>query len=93
MRLVDKLVSQGVDAQFIAFGGAEEVTYGYEQQAVTRAHNGQIKSFRDHLMLKHPGAAKVIEFPGKLPYDEFSKRITEVELYLYPFNSVSRIGV
>ncbi|UOA33667.1 hypothetical protein DSM110093_03763 (plasmid) [Sulfitobacter sp. DSM 110093] len=84
VRLVDKLVSQGVDAQFIAFGGAEEVTYGYEQQAVTRAHNGQIKTFRDHLMLKHPRAAKVIEFPGKLPYDEFSKRITEVDLFLYP---------
>lgn len=84
VRLVEKLISRGVDARFIAFGGAEEVTYGYEQQSVTRAHNGEIKTFRDHLLLKHPRAAKVIEFPGKLPYDAFSKRITEVDLFLYP---------
>lgn len=84
VRLVDTLVARGVDAQFVAFGGAEEVTYGYEQQAVKRLHDGKVATFRDHLMLAYPGAAKVIEFPGKLPYDEFSRRIAEVDLFLYP---------
>lgn len=84
VRLVDALVARGVDAQFVAFGGAEEVTYGYEQQAIKRLHDGKVKTFRDHLMLAYPRAANVIEFPGKLPYDEFSKRIAEVDVFLYP---------
>ncbi|MFC6758883.1 glycosyl transferase family 1 [Sulfitobacter porphyrae] len=84
VRLVDTLVERGVDAQFVAFGGAEEVTYGYEQQAVKRQHGGKVTTFRDHLMLAYPRAAKVIEFPGKLPYDEFASRIAGVDIFLYP---------
>jgi glycosyltransferase involved in cell wall biosynthesis len=84
VRLADKLVGQGVDARFVAFGGADESTYGYEGQAVQRAHDGAVANFRDHLMLAYPRAADVIEYPGKLPYDEFSKRIAQVDLFHYP---------
>lgn len=84
MRVVDKLVGQGIDAKFVAFGGAGVPTYGYEDQAVQRAHDGKVANFRDHLMLKYPRAAEVVEFPGKLPYDEFARRVAEVDLFHYP---------
>ncbi|QSH66910.2 glycosyl transferase family 1 [Pseudosulfitobacter pseudonitzschiae] len=84
MRITDKLVGQGVDARFVAFGGAGVATYGYEEQAVQRLHDGKVKNFRDHLLLKYPRAASAVEFPGKLPYDEFSKRVAEVDLFHYP---------
>lgn len=84
VRLVEKLVRRGVSARFVAIGAASENTYGYENQWVERKYDGKVATFRDHLMKVYPNAAKVIEFPGKLPYQEFSKLIREIDLFLYP---------
>ncbi len=84
VRLVDRLVESGTDAKFVALGGAGQTTYGYEEQWVKRKYQGQVANFRDHLMQVYPRAAEAIEFPGKLPYEEFSQRIGEIDLFLYP---------
>jgi len=89
MRLVDRLLAEGVEARFVAMGDAEATTYGYEQQWVQRTHGGAVKSFRDHLLRLHPRAAAAIEFTGKLPYAEFAERVARVDLFLYPL----RFGV
>ncbi|WP_116600165.1 glycosyltransferase [Primorskyibacter marinus] len=84
VRLVDKLLAQGVEAEFVALGGAGASTYGYEEQFVQRHHDGQVENFRDHLMTVYPKAAKAISFPGKLAYDDFAKKVSEIDLFLYP---------
>lgn len=86
VRLVDNLVRTGKskDTRFLAIGSADASTYGYEQQWVERQYNGNIKTFKEHLLLKYPAAASVIEFPGKLPYEEYSKMLSTVDLFLYP---------
>jgi len=85
MRLVDRLVREGhaENTRFLAIGDAEAVTYGYEQQWVERRYKGQVKSFRDHLLKIYP-AAQVVEFPGRLPYDQFAEMLSSVDLFLYP---------
>jgi glycosyltransferase involved in cell wall biosynthesis len=85
MRLVDRLVREGDGQQmrFIALGDPTAVTYGYEQQWVERRYQGKVASFRDHLLQILP-AAQVVEFPGKLPYDEFARTLASVDLFLYP---------
>lgn len=84
VRLVEKLVTRGLRAEFVALGGAEGSTYGYEQQWVAREYAGAVASFRDHLLRIYPRAAEVIHFPGKLPYDEFAQRLADIDLFLYP---------
>ncbi|WP_226781128.1 glycosyltransferase [Oceaniglobus trochenteri] len=84
VRLVDKLVEKGVEAEFVALGGADGTTYGYEQQWVKRKYDGAVETFRDHLMKVYPRAAEVIRFPGKLPYDQFARQIAGIDLFLYP---------
>ena len=85
MRLVDRLVREG-DAEgmrFIAIGDPTAATYGYEQQWVERRYGGKVASFRDHLLQVYPGA-RVVEFPGRLPYAEFAAMLAGVDLFLYP---------
>ncbi|RYY86498.1 MAG: glycosyltransferase [Comamonadaceae bacterium] len=89
IRLVERLLAEGVAARFVAMGDAEAPTYGYEAQWVQRTHGGEVKSFRDHLLRLHPRAAGAIEFTGKLPYAEFAERVAQVDLFLYPL----RFGV
>ena len=84
VRLADKLVARGLQAEFVALGGAEGSTYGYEQQWVARKYGGAVASFRDHLLQVYPRAAEVIQFPGKLPYQEFVQRLSDIDLFLYP---------
>ncbi len=85
MRLVDRMVREG-DAEnirFLAIGDPMAATYGYEQQWVQRRYGDKAVSFRDHLLRVYP-AAQVVEFPGRLPYAEFSEMLTGVDLFLYP---------
>lgn len=89
VRLVDKLVERGLKANFVALGGSTGSTYGYEQQWVERKYSGAVDSFRDHLMKIYPRAAEVIEFPGKLPYDDFVQKLADIDIFLYPL----RFGV
>lgn len=84
VRLVDKLVRKHDNMRFVALGGADVVTYGYEAQWVQRKYDGEVATFRDHLLREYPAAAKVISFPGKLPYDEFAQLIGTIDLFLYP---------
>jgi glycosyltransferase involved in cell wall biosynthesis len=84
VRLVDQLVKSGSTAKFIALGGAGVTTYGYESQWVQRKYGDDTVNFRDHLMREYPDAAAVIEYPGPLPYAEFSNRLKEIDLFLYP---------
>lgn len=88
IRLVDRLVAEGMDARFVAIGDPDASTYGYEAQWVQRRHGGTVANFRDHLLGLHP-RARAIEFPGKLPYDDFAALIASVDLFLYPL----RFGV
>lgn len=83
MRIADRLLGQGLRAHFIALGDPDASTYGYEQQWVQRQHEGRVKNFRDHLLGLYPHA-RAIEFPGKLPYPEFSRLIGQIDLFLYP---------
>lgn len=85
MRLVDRLVREGDvnGMRFIAIGDATAATYGYEQQWVERHYGGKVASFRDHLLQVYPGA-RVVEFPGRLPYAEFAAMLAGVDLFLYP---------
>ena len=85
VRLVDRMVREGDGAgvRFIAIGDPTGVTYGYEQQWVQRKYDGKVASFRDHLLQVYP-AAQVIEFPGHLPYAQFSALLADVDLFLYP---------
>lgn len=89
VRLVDSLVERGLKANFVALGGSTGSTYGYEQQWVERKYGGAVDSFRDHLMKIYPRAAEVIEFPGKLPYDDFVQKLADIDIFLYPL----RFGV
>ncbi|ETX28837.1 glycosyltransferase [Roseivivax isoporae] len=84
VRLVDRLVERGLEARFVALGGATGATYGYEDQWVERTYGGEVESFRDHLLRMYPRAADVIEFPGKLPYEDFAARLSAIDLFLYP---------
>ena len=88
IRLVDRLVGEGMDARFIALGDPNASTYGYESQWVQRRYKGEVENFRDHLLRLYP-RAQVIEFPGKLPYDQFGEMISSIDLFLYPL----RFGV
>ena len=85
MRLVDRLVREGraQNTRFVAIGGSTAATYGYEQQWVERQYKGELASFKEHLLRIYP-AASVVEFPGRLPYDEYSRLLQEVDLFLYP---------
>lgn len=85
VRLVDRMVREGnaSNTRFLAIGDPTAATYGYEQQWVERKYQGKVTSFRDHLLKVYP-AAEVIEFPGRLPYAEFAKMLSSVDLFLYP---------
>lgn len=89
VRLVDRLLAEGVPARFVALGDPVASTYGYEAQWVERKYGGEVKSFRDHLLRLYPRAAAAIEFPGKLPYEQFAAQVDAVDLFLYPL----RFGV
>lgn len=82
--IVDRLVREGFEARFIALGGSNGSTYGYEQQWVQRKYKGEVPDFCAHLMREYPEAARVLELPGKLPYDEFAQRLSQIDLFLYP---------
>jgi glycosyltransferase involved in cell wall biosynthesis len=85
MRLVDRMVRQGgaEGVRFLAIGDPTAATYGYEQQWVERRYGGKLASFKDHLLRLYP-AAQVVEFPGRLPYAQFSEMLAGVDLFLYP---------
>ena len=85
IRLVDRLVHSGAaeNTRFIAIGGPTAATYGYEQQWVQRQYKGQVASFKEHLLRLYP-AASVVEFPGRLPYADYSRMLQSVDLFLYP---------
>lgn len=85
VRLVDQLIAAGDGAamRFVAIGDPAAPTYGYEQQFVHRHYNDNAKTYRDYLLERHP-AAQVIEFPGKLPYDQYSSLVNRIDLFLYP---------
>lgn len=85
IRLVDRMVREGdgENTRFIAIGDAKAVTYGYEQQWVQRRYQNKVASFQEHLLKVYP-AAQVVEFPGHLPYAEFSRMLADVDLFLYP---------
>lgn len=86
IRLVDRLMREG-DGQhmrFVAIGDPQTSTYGFEQQWVARKYGNEVKSFRDHLLKEYPNAQPVIEFHGKLPYDQFSAMLGSIDLFLYP---------
>lgn len=84
VRLVDQLVERGIEAEFVALGGAGVSTYGYEEQMVARTHGNKVANFKEHLLLRYPRAAEVISFPGKLPYEDFARKVAEIDLFLYP---------
>lgn len=85
VRLVDRLVQEGdgSDMRFVAIGDPAAPTYGYEQQFVHRHYDDKTKTYRDYLMERFP-AASVIEFPGKLPYDDYAALVNRIDLFLYP---------
>ncbi len=86
VRLVDRMVREGdgANTRFLAIGDPAAATYGYEQQWVERKYGGDKNmTFRDHLLKVYP-AAQVIEFPGRLPYAQFSQMLSDVDLFLYP---------
>ncbi|WGR60530.1 glycosyltransferase [Paracoccus ferrooxidans] len=84
VRIVDRLAREGFDARFIALGGADGSTYGYEQQWVQRRYGGEVADFCTHLMREFPAAAAVLERPGKLPYQDFVRELSQIDLFLYP---------
>lgn len=84
MRLVDRLVAQKIDARFVALGGAGVTTYGYEDQWVERKYDGAVTNFCEHLKRVYPQAAEAVEFVGRLPYEEYVQRISDIDLFLYP---------
>lgn len=95
IRLVDRLVREGDgrDMRFIAIGDPAAPTYGYEQQFVHRHYNDKTKTFQDYLLERFP-AADVIEFPGKLPYEDYSALVNEIDLFLYPLrHGVANWGI
>ncbi len=82
--IADRLIRAGVEARFIALGDSSGSTYGYEQQWVQRRYGGEVPDFCAHLMREYPEVAKVLELPGKLPYDDYVRRLSEIDLFLYP---------
>lgn len=83
VRLVDRLVQDGEEMRFVAIGDPAAPTYGYEQQFVHRHYSDPSKTFRDYLLDRYP-AARVIEFPGKLPYEDYAALVNRIDLFLYP---------
>lgn len=88
IRLVDRLQQEGFEANYVALGGSTGTTYGYEPQWVDRHYKGEVKSFKDHALRLYP-AAKVIDFPGKLPYGAYEALLSKIDMFLYPL----RFGV
>lgn len=84
VRLVDRLARDGDDMRFVAIGDPAAPTYGYEQQFVHRHYgDDKTRTYRDYLLERYP-AASVIEFPGKLPYDQYAALVNRIDLFLYP---------
>lgn len=69
--------------EFIAIGDPKAVTYGYEKQWVEKKYNDKSKTFCDHLRLQYLSACS-IEITGGLSYQDYSSKINEVDLFLYP---------
>lgn len=94
VEIVNRLAQEGEDMRFVAIGGEKGTTYGYESQWLERHYKGKLKegqetpSYLEHWIKQRP-AAKVIERPGKLPYDEYAKMLGEVDVFCYPL----RLGV
>lgn len=84
VRIADQLAQRNPDMRFVAMGGDVASTYGYEAQWVQRNCADDITSFRDYLLQQYPAAKKAIEFPGKLPYEEFATRLDAIDVFLYP---------
>lgn len=84
VQIVDRLVREGFDGRFVALGGSSGATYGYEQQWVERKYKGEVADFTAHLMREYPAAAQVIDLPGKLPYDSYVQRLSEIDIFIYP---------
>jgi len=89
VQIVDRLLSKGIKAEFVALGGSDGVTYGYEQQWVQRQFGGTVPNFAAYLMQKYPAVAQVLHMPGKLPYDGYVQQLSNIDLFLYPL----RFGV
>jgi len=84
VQIVDRLVRDGFDGRFVALGDSGGATYGYEQQWVKRKYNGEVPDFCTHLMREYTAAAQVIDLPGKLPYEAYVKRLSDIDIFLYP---------
>lgn len=84
IQIVDRLIHRGVEARFVALGDSSGATYGYEQQWVARKYAGAVPDFCAHLMREYPAVAKVIDLPGKLPYDAYVQQLSGIDLFLYP---------
>lgn len=84
VEIVDLLAQQNFDARFVALGDPNATTYGYERQWVERKYKGEVANFCEHLMRKYPAAAKVLEAPGRLPYADYVRTLSEIDLFVYP---------
>lgn len=88
-RLVERLLDEGIEARFVAMGDPNASTYGYEQQWVQREYKGEVANFCEHLARRYPRAGAAIEFAGELPYADYVRRLSEIDIFLYPL----RFGV
>lgn len=92
-RVVDRLVKRRVKMRFLAIGEEKASTYSYEPQWLEATYGNKDISFLEHLMVHYPGA-QAIEAPGRMPYAEFSKLLSQVDLFLYPLkNGVGNWGI
>lgn len=92
-RVVDRLVKRRIKMRFLAIGAEKTATYSFEPQWLETTYGNKDISFLEHLMVHHSGA-RAIEAPGRMPYDEFSKLLSQVDLFLYPLkNGVGNWGI
>ena len=80
-----QLLTERQDIHFVIIGDPTSTTYGYEQIFLDRKYGKDSGvHFIDHLMRQHKVDPKHFTRTGKLPYNQFSDLLHQIDAFMYP---------
>jgi len=82
MKVAQAIAERNLDIQCIALGSDQVSTYGYENVFLKEKYPQETVGFHEHLTRIYPKAN--VQLLGRLPYDEFSNALANVDVFLYP---------
>ena len=90
VRIANRIAQVRPDVRFVVLGSAEKLLYSYENHFLEDTYGaGNSPSFRDYVLEKHGAERWRFTFPGLLPYEEFARVVSRIDLFLYPLQSGS----